>query len=288
MAKLLSPQLQAFLAIVKHKTVYAAANNIFLTQTAVTRRIKALEEHLATSLFVRTRQGMKLTAEGQALLRYCHQAEALEGKALPYVTGTGIEKQVTVSLTGPATIIYSRIVPQCLAVMKQFPKLSLHYHVDDNESRVETLRRGDSQLAIIPNNLLSEEMEYKHLVAEHYILVATEKWGSRSLEDIVRNEMIIDFNAEDEITFNYLKQYNLLGLARSERHFVNHTSTLALMISQGLGYSVLPKEFVKPYLKDKQLITIHEENIYLYHMSLAWYPRHEQPKYFSAIIDACI
>ncbi len=79
---LLSPQLQAFQAIVKYKTVHAAADTLNVTQTAVTQRIRALEEKLRVTLFIRTRRGMLLTSEGEALLRYCQAVRDIEGEAL--------------------------------------------------------------------------------------------------------------------------------------------------------------------------------------------------------------
>ncbi len=71
---LLSPQLEAFVAITRYRTVHAAAVDLHITQTAVTQRIRTLETRLRTTLFTRTRRGMLLTPEGEALLRYCHAA----------------------------------------------------------------------------------------------------------------------------------------------------------------------------------------------------------------------
>ena len=86
---LLSPQLLAFIKIVKHKTVHAAAAEIFLTQTAVTQRIRSLERSLKTTLFIRTKKGMVLTQEGEALLRYCNATIELEEEALSSIKEIG-------------------------------------------------------------------------------------------------------------------------------------------------------------------------------------------------------
>ncbi|HTL13188.1 MAG TPA: LysR family transcriptional regulator, partial [Bdellovibrionota bacterium] len=66
---LLSPQLQAFSAIVRTGTVHGAARQLGLTQTGVTQRIRALENTLSATLFVRSRKGMSPTSEGEALWR---------------------------------------------------------------------------------------------------------------------------------------------------------------------------------------------------------------------------
>ena len=58
---LLSPPLEAFVAIVRSKTVISAAKDLGLTQTGVTQRIRVLETQLRTTLFIRSRSGMRLT-----------------------------------------------------------------------------------------------------------------------------------------------------------------------------------------------------------------------------------
>lgn len=285
---LLSPQLLAFLAIVKHKTVHAAADSIHLTQTAVTQRIRALEMRLSTSLFVRSRRGMLLTKEGEALLRYCNEVQQLEGEALSGITGTGTEKSISICLTGPSTIMHSRIIPQCMEVMKEFPYLLMQFDMNDSENRVKSLRTGESELAILESGLLSEEMEHKDLQPEYYVLVASSKWKKRRLQDIIKNERIIDFDPQDQMTFNYLKHFDLFDFANKDRNFANRTASLALMITKELGYGVLPLEFAQPYLSKKQLIVLNAGKTYPHLLVLAWFPRHQQPKYFTALIDACV
>ncbi len=285
--RLLDPQLEAFLAVVKNKTVHGAADDIHLTQTGITQRIRTLERRLSASLFVRSRRGMILTKEGEALLRYCQQVEQLEGEALSAITGTGTQKIVSISITGPTTIIHSRIASPCVKVAKKFPHLLLKFDINDNENCVNSLRRGDNQLAIIEHRYLSDEMEHKILRPELYVLVASPKWKKRSLQEVIKNERIIDFDERDQMTFNYLKQYKLFDSANKDRHFANRTSTLSLMIADELGYGVLPLEFAKPYINNRQLIMLNNGKAYPHALTLAWFPRHQQPSYFSALIKAC-
>jgi DNA-binding transcriptional LysR family regulator len=285
--RLLDPQLEAFLAVVKNKTVHGAADDIHLTQTGVTQRIRTLEKRLSTSLFVRSRRGMFLTKEGEALLRYCQQVEQLEGEALSSITGAGIEKIISIGITGPTTIIHSRIISPCIKVAKKFPHLLLKFDINDNENCVNSLRRGDNQLAIIEHGYLSDEMEHKILRPELYVLVASPKWKKRNLHEVIKNERIIDFDERDQMTFNYLKQYDLFNAANKDRHFANRTSTLSIMIADELGYGVLPLEFAKPYINNRQLILLNAGKTYTHALALAWFSRHQQPNYFSALIKAC-
>lgn len=285
--KLLSQPMQAFFMTAKLGTVHAAAHALYITQVAVTQRIKVLEKRLSTSLFVRSRKGMVLTKEGEALLRYCYSFQELEGEALTSIMKTGADSIVSVCLTGPNTIMRSRIIPNCAKVIKQFPNLLMQFNINDNDDNASLLRSGNSQLAILEQDYLSTEMEYKELKPEEYILVVPVKWKKRKLKDVIKHERIIDFDMNDKMTFNYLKKYQLFDIANKDRHFTNRTDTLALLISEELGYGVLPLEFAKPYIASNQLSALNKEQTYSYQLVLAWFPRHQQPKYFSALINAC-
>ncbi|EKD70964.1 MAG: LysR family transcriptional regulator [uncultured bacterium] len=286
--RLLSPSLQAFLAVAEHKTVHAAAAVLHLTQTAVTQRIKSLEIHLSTGLFVRSRRGMQLTTEGEALLHYCREFQTLENKALSCITNTGTEKNVLLCMTGPTTIMHSRIIPSCITVMKKFPRLLMRFDINDSENTAQSLRHGESQLAIIDQYLLSEEMTSKKLKPQEYILVASNKWKKRRLKEIIKNERIIDFDLHDQMTFHYLKKYDLFDLANKDRYFVNRTEILATMMVNELGYGVLPAEFAQSYLAKKQLIILNAGKTYPHQLVLAWFPLHQPPPYFSALLEACV
>jgi LysR family transcriptional regulator (chromosome initiation inhibitor) len=104
---LLSANLEAFLMITKTLTVQGAAKELGLTQTGVTQRIRSLESQLSTTLFTRSRRGMMMTSEGQALLRYCQAARDLEGETLSKMQKSGIESDVRVCIAGPTSIISS-------------------------------------------------------------------------------------------------------------------------------------------------------------------------------------
>lgn len=283
---LLSPTLQAFMEVAKQKSVHNAAHVLHLTQTAVTQRIRVLETKLGTTLFIRTHRGMRLTQEGEALLRYCQAASELEGEALAKIGGAGITSTIQVCITGPTSIMRSRIIPQCLPIMHEFPCLLMYFDITDSEHRVSSLRSGASQFAIIAQEDVAPEMEYKHLRPERYVLVCSSQWKKRKLKDIIQHERIIDYDPADQMTFNYLKHFELFDLAKHERHFVNRTESLAMLLTAGLGYGVLSAEFSQTYLDNNQLIVLNSGKIYQHTMALAWYARPEPPPYFTALVNA--
>ncbi len=182
---LLSPGLKAFLAIVKNNTVHGAAAELNLTQTAVTQRIRALEKDLKTTLFLRSRKGMKLTQEGEALLRYCKGASDLEGEALSLISRSGTERSIFVGLAGPTSVMTARIVNQCLPLYSKWPELHLNFLITDMEDRLSLVRSGQAAMAIVSPNLVPNEMDSKMLKPDKIVLVASKEWKGRRMQDIL-------------------------------------------------------------------------------------------------------
>jgi LysR family transcriptional regulator (chromosome initiation inhibitor) len=285
---LLNPHLEAFMAVAEHKTVHAGARAIHLSQTAMTQRIHSLEEKLKTSLFIRTRQGMLLTSEGEKLLRYCHTVADFSHETLTDMMNAGIESIQRVKISGPSSIMISRIIPCGMKIMKQYPELYITFDVNDTNDTVTALRTGLSQFSILKSEQVTRDMESKILAPEKYLLVCTRQWKGRKLNNILQSERIIDFDESDQMTVNYLKQFDLLKHAQTDRLYVNRTESLSKMFIEGYGYGVLTKEFSKPYLESGDLITLNAGKILENFLTLAWYKRPEPPKYFSAMINTIL
>ena len=61
--------LRGFVAVARRLSVTQAAADLFLTQSAVSRQIRALEDHLGRPLFIRQHRALALTADGDRLYR---------------------------------------------------------------------------------------------------------------------------------------------------------------------------------------------------------------------------
>ena len=281
---LLSPELQAFVAIVKNSTVHGAAKEIGLTQTGVTQRIRALEKKVNVCLFTRSRKGMRLTEEGEALYIYCQKVLDIEGETLSLVKGSAVQKNVRIQIAGSSSIMRSRIIPNTIKLTDNFPEIRFTYHFTDDESPIRYLKSGECQLAVLSTLEVVNELDSKMLEPEIYIMVGAYSWRNRDIKDILKNERLVDFNYGDKVTLEFLKKYKIEHLANKEGHYVNNTDGLLSLLTIGKGYSVLSKRFVEPYIKNKQLTHLLPDKHTKIAFALAWYPRKEMPKYFKELI----
>jgi LysR family transcriptional regulator, chromosome initiation inhibitor len=282
---LLSPSLKAFWAVSEKGTVQEAARTIGLTQTGVTQRIRSLEKQLKTTLFIRSRKGMKLTSEGESLKMYVRQCLENEGMALSRIQKASLESHIRISISGPSSILRSRVIPAFTSSLNAFPKIRFQFDLSDTESNADKLRTGQCDFAILEHHDVSKEMDSKIIAPERYKLYTAFSWKRRPLLDILKNEAIIDFDTKDRMTISLLDKYKLTKHIQNERHFVNNTDALISMLQSGIGYSVLSEEFAKPLVDQKQIFCIEPDYFFDFKVALAWYPRPEMPLYFKTLIQ---
>lgn len=282
---LLHHGIQAFRAIVSQGTVRGAAREIGLSQTGVTQRIRALERDLGATLFVRSRKGMGLTAEGEALRRWSQQVGDLEGELLAFVNRDRESQTVRMTVTGPSSLMLCRIIPQTSAVLADLPGVALSFDLNDEGQGLNRLKTGDAQLAVIPREQVVNELDAKLLAPARHLLVGPAAWRDRELTELLASERIIDFNKHDDATFAFLREHDLQSGPRERRHLVNNPDALTALVVAGLGYSVLPEDFAAPHLANGSLVDLSSGRWLDQEMALAWYPRHQMPWYFQQLVD---
>jgi DNA-binding transcriptional LysR family regulator len=114
--------LQGFEAAARHMSFTRAAQELSLTQSAISREIKTLEKQLGQPLFIRVNRGLRLTEAGQMLKRAVSQALTLVDEATDHLAASRGTETLTVTTSAPLASMW--LVP------KLWRFLSLHPDVD--------------------------------------------------------------------------------------------------------------------------------------------------------------
>jgi LysR family transcriptional regulator (chromosome initiation inhibitor) len=283
---LLSPNLQAFLVVYEKASVSGAALALHIGQTAVTQRIRSLENELGVSLFTRSRQGMRLTPEGRSLLKYCLGAKELESQTLGELKNVGSSVEIELRIAGPTSFISGRAVPGCRKVFEKWPNLNIHFTIDDRENRIELLKLGIVDIAVLYPHQVPLELDSKLVRPDEYFLLGHPSWKSRDLKEILQNERLFAFHENDQTSLNYLKFFDLLRFLKRPRLFVNENLALSSLMKYGVGFGLLSKEVAEPILKSGELIKLNQGRVLKDELALAWYPRSQKPAYFEEIVQS--
>jgi LysR family transcriptional regulator of beta-lactamase len=123
--------LRAFEAAARHLSFTRAAEELCVTQAAVSHQVKALEDHLGTALFRRTTRGLVLTDEGTALAPTVEDAFSRIEQALGAIAQGGSREVLTVGVVG--TFALGFLVERIADFRVQYPFVDLRLMTNNNK-----------------------------------------------------------------------------------------------------------------------------------------------------------
>ena len=142
-------QYRIFYRVAVNKSFTAGAEELFLTQSAVSQSVKALEEAVGAALFIRGKRGVELTQEGRILFEYVGSALSLieQGQAeLGKVkTLDGGELRIGVG----DTVSRYLLLPSLERFSRMHPKVELKIFNRVSRETIELLRHGQIDIAMV-------------------------------------------------------------------------------------------------------------------------------------------
>jgi LysR family glycine cleavage system transcriptional activator len=143
--------LQGFEAAARHLSFTRAAQELSLTQSAISREIKTLEEQLGQPLFIRVNRGLRLTDAGQTLKLAVGQALALVDEATGQLAGSRGTETLTVTTSAPLASTW--LVPRLWRFLSVRPHVDVRCVAADQKLDLER-ERLDVALRWVPPGLM--------------------------------------------------------------------------------------------------------------------------------------
>ena len=136
--------IRSFVTVAETGGVTVAANQLHLTQSAVSMQLKRLEEAMGLNLLDRSGRGIRLTREGEILLGYGRRLLSLNDEVWGRLTDQAYEGEVTFGV--PHDIVYPH-VPQILRRFRaEFPKVQVRLVSSYTASLMEMFYSGEAQV----------------------------------------------------------------------------------------------------------------------------------------------
>lgn len=191
--------MEYFAAIAEHGQVQRAAAALGLSQPALSKSLRRLEQTLKTKLLKRTPKGVELTSVGSTLLAHVRKlrlsvedisrevADLSQGRAGHLSIGTG------------AGFALNFVPTACNALLKEAPKVTLKITVDERNAVLSAVRNGALDLAVFTIRAPRHEaLAEEHLFDEPYVVYASTnhrlaKRKQLTLADLVHERWVTGF-----------------------------------------------------------------------------------------------
>ncbi len=177
-------RLKIFRAVAHHLNFSRAAEELLLTQPAVTQQIKALEEELSVPLFDRSGGHITLTPAGKALLPYADKLKALSDEAFSAVSAA--QGQDTGRLAvGASQTIGQYILPTLVArFLREHPRVALTAVCGNSDEMLEALASRRIQFALIEGPTARKDFNVEPFMEDQMVLVVPvdHEWADKDID----------------------------------------------------------------------------------------------------------
>ena len=250
--------LQAFINVSETGSFSKAAEKLFITQPAVSKRISALEQELNTPLFDRIGKKVQLTEAGLTLLPSAKRILAELDESRRAISNLSGSISGRLRLGTSHHIGLHRLPPVLRAYTAKYPEVDLDIQFMDSEAACEAVLKGELELAIatLPeqaeSNLSTEVIWHDPLgivISKNHTLA---KHKHIDINQLIEHAAILP----SQSTFTRGLMEKALKIDSRKMNIAmetNYLETIKMMVSIGLGWSVLPVSMLD---KDLQTITI--------------------------------
>jgi len=249
-----------FHTVAYYKNISRAAESLFISQPAVSKSIKNLENAVHVKLFSRNSKGVTLTTEGEIFYEYIEKALRLitDGeKALTELQG---KEQGMITIGVSTTLCKHFLLPHLKPFMDQYPKIKIKII---NKTTLDTLKQIDQ--GIITLGIVSRPFNlsaYTFLkIADIQDIFVAEQHYLRTINMVEPNDIfakgVFMLLEDDNITRQYLNKFfienNIFIKPEIE---INTMEFLIEFAKIGLGITVAIKSFIAEELKEGSLLEV--------------------------------
>lgn len=214
-----------------------AADRLYLTQSALSKRIKAIERELGCDVVIRTRKGIRFTPEGELVLERTAEASR-ELERLRRELGA-VQGEVCGTLRAGFSHNYASMhLPDLLAdYHHRYPRVQLDIMTGQSRDLLAALQRGELDLAVVRGELPWDGMQYL-LAQERICVVCTREHQDTPLSQLTYINHTTDIQQTALMT-RWLHENNLAHGA----HRINVTDLMTCMelVRRGVGWALLPQ-----------------------------------------------
>jgi DNA-binding transcriptional LysR family regulator len=236
-------QLRCFLSVAELQSFSGAARRHFVTQPAVSLRIRSLEQAVGEILIERSGARVRLTPAGEVFRERCREALAALDSGLSEVADlTGLKRGKLAVGAIDAAGIY--LLPSVLRRYHALhPGIELVVRVEPSAALVEHVLLGRLDCAVITLPVGRPELQVTPLEEETLVLVAP-PGPRRSARDVFRIHPLIAYPRESVTRGLIDRALEERGIAPRTAMELGHPEAILRMVEAGLGAAVLPERVV--------------------------------------------
>jgi len=251
-----------FYAVANTGNITKAAEELMISQPAISKSIKNLEEQLGGQLFIRTKRGVILTEEGREFYNYINKAMEYIYNAENKFTDLINLNTGTIKIGISSTLTKQFLIPYLEIFHTKYPKIDIQIVTNVSVELIPKLKNGliDIMVFNVVDDILDKDIDvieckevsdcfvvnkdYKHLLDKNL-----------SFKDLNNYPLILQSKKSNTRTFldNLTKEYNVTLKPNME---LASYSLVVEFVKIGFGIGYVTKEYITKELENKELFEL--------------------------------
>lgn len=252
---------KVFYHVAKLGSISAAANQLFISQPAVSQAIKHLESALGANLFLRTSKGVKLTAEGEMLYRTVSQGYDYFAMAESMFRDIHHLEAGEIRIGASDMTLQFYLLPYLEQFHAKYPKIKISVTNGPTPETIKALRAGDIDFGVVTTPVISDKWMIAQPVRRIQdcfvagVKFTALKHRTLSLEELA--QMPLTMLEKRTSSRRYIDALFVQNGYVVRPEFELATSELIVQFAlRGLGIGYVVQDFAQPYLERGELFKL--------------------------------
>lgn len=287
-------RIDTFITVCKHLNFTKAAEELSITQPAVSQHIKYLQNSYQVVLFTYNGKKISLTKEGEALLNVATTLKHDDIFLRNRLKESSMHRH---RLTFGATLTVGQyvILDKIASYMKQNPSVSIKLTIDNTKNLLQGINDGKIDVAMIEGYFPKTEYDYIVYTKEPYVAVCSKDHplheGEYSIEELFNERMILreKGSGSRDILERYLQERNYSFADFKDCLEINNIQAILRFVEEDCGIAFVYRKAVEKELAQGRMKEITMKDVYLYHdITFLWRKNSVFSKEYQALFEELV
>lgn len=258
-------------AIIDTQGFESAAGKLFITQSAVSQRIRSLEKYYGEPVLIRSLP-YQPTSLGQALLSHYKKVRLLEDSLMTGISSSQQSPRISLAISRDSLETW---FPRVIDQLNTLQPITLEIIADDEEITIDYLRKG--LVSACASTSSKEIMGCKATFLGYfdYVLVASPEFkrkyfkGQQNIKKLLTTAPTILFDNQDYLLSRYVQHFFQMEDVQFHSYVVPSVAGFKQFALKSYAYALIPKIDILKELKQKKLINLFPDKIW--EMPVYWH-----------------
>ncbi|MCX4459536.1 LysR family transcriptional regulator ArgP [Streptomyces sp. NBC_01340] len=260
-------QVRTLLAVVDEGTFDAAAAALHVTPSAVSQRVKSLEQRTGRVLLMRTKP-VRATESGEVVVRFARRLARLERDARTELGMSEAGEPTRLSIAVNADSLATWFLPALTRVPREL-RLCFELRREDEAHTAALLREGVVMAAVTSWPDPVAGCSVRALGRMRYLAAAAPDFAGRwlgagtdaSLSELIADAPVMAFDRNDDLQDEFVRGLRGGPGASALRHFMPTSEGFVDAVLAGLGWGMVPEVQAEPLLRAGRLVHLAQDRI---------------------------